>query len=74
MVDILGLYGQLEGGSKWVQLQGSLAMRWRGTRSLHAGGSTEAMKIVLAGRGLGLPTIPSKLRPVIGQAIKEQRG
>jgi len=55
MMNILGLYGQLETGSKWVQLAGSVERKWRVSRSMHPEGSNEALKIVLAGRGLGLP-------------------
>ena len=55
MVDIMGLYGQLKTGSKWQQLRGVLEHRWQATRSLHAGGTLEIIKVVLAGRGLGLP-------------------
>jgi hypothetical protein len=71
MLDIMGLYGQLRQGSKWVKLAGRLESRWRASRSMHAGGSLQIQKMVLAERGLGLTRIPSKLRPVIGQAIKE---
>jgi len=55
MMNILGLYGQLQLGSKWVQLAGSVEHKWRISRSMHPEGTTEALKIVLAGRGLGLP-------------------
>ena len=55
MMNILGLYGQLKTGSKWAQLAGSVERRWRTSRSTHIAGTIEAMKIVLAGRGLGLP-------------------
>ncbi len=71
MLDIMGLYGQLKQGSKWAPLAGRLESRWRSSRSLHAGGSLQIQKLVLAERGLGLPRIPGKLRPVIGQALKE---
>jgi alkylation response protein AidB-like acyl-CoA dehydrogenase len=71
MLDIMGLYGQLRQGSKWAKLAGRLESKWRTSRSLHAGGSLQIQKMVLAERGLGLTRIPSKLRPVIGQAIKE---
>lgn len=69
--DILGLYGQiLPASPKWAKLDGSIARRWESTRSGHAAGSYEAQKIVLAGRGLGLPRIPGSLNKTIGEAIK----
>ena len=55
MMNILGLYGQLQVGSKWVQLAGSIEHKWRFSRSIHGAGTIEALKIVLASRGLGLP-------------------
>lgn len=72
--DILGLYGQLLETSDERRLRGSVARRWESTRSLHAAGSFEARKIVLAGRGLGLPRIPGRLNKTIGDAIKERMG
>jgi alkylation response protein AidB-like acyl-CoA dehydrogenase len=61
MMDILGNYGQLKHGSKWCKLAGCVERRWQRARSLHAGGTIEVYKIVLAQRGLGLPRAP---RPV----------
>ena len=55
MMNILGLYGQLKTGSKWAQLAGSIERKWEVSRSTHPEGTIEALKIVLAGRGLGLP-------------------
>ena len=55
MMNIIGLYGQLMAGSKLAPLKGKLEHRWRATRSFHAMGTTEILKVVLAGRGLGLP-------------------
>jgi len=55
MMKIIGLYSQLRAGSKWAQLGGSIERRWLRARSLHAGGTTEILKVVLAERGLGLP-------------------
>ena len=71
MLDMLGLYGQLRTGSKWAAFAGRLERGWKMARSLHAGGTFEVMKIVLAGRGLGLPRIPAKLMAEIGKAVKE---
>jgi len=71
MLDILGLYGQLRTGSKWAPLAGRLERNWQVARSLHAGGTFEVMKIVLAQRGLGLPRIPAQLMAEIGKAVKQ---
>ncbi|MBI2847724.1 MAG: hypothetical protein HYX83_00960, partial [Chloroflexi bacterium] len=70
-VDILGLYGQLRTGSKHAPYEGRLERQWRSSRSTHAGGTFEVMKIVLAQRGLGLPRIPGRLMAEIGKAVKE---
>ena len=55
MMGILGTYGQLRHGSKWAKLAGEIEYIWQLARSLHAGGTIEIYKIVLAQRGLGLP-------------------
>ncbi len=55
MLDILGAYGQLRRGSKWAKLFGLIEQKWKTARSLHAGGTLEVSKIVLASRALGLP-------------------
>lgn len=72
-VDILGLYGQLRTGSKYSDeaYEGRLERAWRSSRSTHAGGTFEVMKIVLAQRGLGLPRIPGRLMAEIGKALRE---
>jgi len=73
MMDILGLYGQLRQGSKWAKLAGCIERKWQGARSLHAAGTIEIYKIVLAGRGLGLPRVPVKLNTLIMQALEESK-
>jgi hypothetical protein len=71
MLDIMGLYGQLRQGSKWVRFAGMLEQKWVTTRSLHAGGTFEIYKYALAARGLGIPRIPGRLMIEIGKAVKE---
>jgi len=73
MLEVLGPYGQLRQGSKWAKLKGSLERTWQVTRSYHYAGTTEVMKIVLAGRVLGLPRIPAKLNTTIMQALQEKK-
>ncbi len=55
MTRILGMYGQLKQGSKWAKLAGRVERRWQWSRSLHAEGTFEIQKVVIATRGLGLP-------------------
>ena len=72
MADTVGLYAQLGTGSKYVPLAGRLDRMWKFTRSMHAGGTFEVIKIVLAQRGLGLPRIPAPLMKEIGEAIRKE--
>jgi len=55
MMDIMGLFGQIQTGSKWAPLAGVILRKWLRARSLHAGGTTEILKVILAERALGLP-------------------
>lgn len=48
MMKAMGLFGQLRTGSKWVQLGGAVHRKWLRTRSLHAGGTIEMVKVVLS--------------------------
>ncbi len=55
-LQIMGLYGQLQRGSKWVALNGIIERQYRGAFMMTlGGGSTEMMKNIIATRGLGLP-------------------
>ena len=72
MLEILGLYGQLSMGSKYAALAGRLERSWKVTRSLHAGGTFEVIKIVLAQRGLGLPRIPGSMMKAIGDEVMKK--
>jgi alkylation response protein AidB-like acyl-CoA dehydrogenase len=71
-MDILGVYAQLRKGSKYVKLAGDIERTWQMTRSMHYAGTLEAVKIVLAGRVLGLPRIPAKLNKTIMEALQEK--
>ena len=56
-MDILGLYGQLIGESKYAPIFGMAPHSYLGSKgySLQAG-SSEVLRNVIATRGLGLPT------------------
>jgi 3-oxocholest-4-en-26-oyl-CoA dehydrogenase alpha subunit len=56
-MEILGPYGQLMAGSRFVPIRGMAPHSYLGSKgySLQAG-TTEILKNVLAARGLGLPS------------------
>ena len=55
-VQMLGMYGILDKGSKWAYLDGRLAWLWMDSISLTIrGGTSEIQRNIIAGRGLGLP-------------------
>jgi alkylation response protein AidB-like acyl-CoA dehydrogenase len=55
-MEIMGLYGQLEPGSRWLQLQGRFERQYLWQTGLKVGGgTTEIQKNIIAQRGLGLP-------------------
>ena len=58
LMKLMGLYGQLHRDSKWARFSGRIESRWCSARSLHAAGTIEIYKVVLAQRGLGLPRPP----------------
>ena len=71
-MDAMGLYGQLRRGSKYAKYEGRAAGGWEVSRSTHPAGTIEVNKIVLAGRGLGLPRIPAKFNKEIRAAVEER--
>ena len=58
-LQILGLYGQLEPGSRWASLEGKIEHLYRFAVHLtYGGGSHELMRNMMATRGMGLPREP----------------
>lgn len=56
-MEVLGPYGQLVKGSRYVPLRGIAAHSYLGSRGYSLqGGTTEILKNILATRGLGLPS------------------
>ena len=70
LINAMGLYGQLRSGSKYSKYSGRAAQQWLSSRTTHPGGTIEVQKIVLAGRGLGLPRIPAKFNKEIRAALE----
>ena len=54
----LGMYGQLKKVSKHAPFDGRVEAWWQDARSFHPEGTMEILKLVVAGRGLGLPRPP----------------
>jgi len=55
-MELLGLYGQLHPRSKWARLKGRVERNYLlSVASTIGGGTSEIMRNVIAGRGLGLP-------------------
>jgi hypothetical protein len=72
MLNIMGLYGQLRAGSKYVKYDGRLERSWLSGRAMHhEAGTIEINKNVLAQRGLGLPRIPAKFNMTIAQELSK---
>ncbi len=55
-MQIFGLYGQIQEGSKWAPLNGKFEWRYRDSlEALVTRGTSEIMRNIIAQRGLGLP-------------------
>jgi len=72
MMNTLGLYGQLRRTSKYAKFNGEPERTWQVSRSMHLAGTIEVNKIVLAGRGLGLPRVPAKFNKDIAKSLGEK--
>ncbi len=74
VMDMFGIFGQLKTESKHAKLDGTVQRRWESSRSYHAGGTLEILKMVVATRGLGLPRIPRQFNVAINEALTKQGG
>lgn len=55
-MQVFGLYGQLQEGSKWAPFNGKIEWRYRDSlEALVTRGTSEIMRNIVAQRGLGLP-------------------
>lgn len=72
LADTLGLFAQLQRGSKYAKFGGMGERAWQTSRSTHPAGTIEVNKIVLAGRGLGLPRVPAKFNKEIAKSLQER--
>jgi len=55
-MQVLGLYGQIKGGTRWAPLNGKFEWRYRDSlEALVTRGTSEIMRNIIAQRGLGLP-------------------
>ena len=55
-IKLLGLYGQLSSGSKWVPLKGRMQYQYlRSVANTIEGGTSEIQRNIVATRGLDLP-------------------
>ncbi len=55
IMDLFGLYGQLQKLSDEVKFEGRPERHWQEMRSTHPAGTLEINKVIIAQRGLGLP-------------------
>ena len=72
LMDTFGMYGQLEADSKYAKYDGAIGRRWEASRMIHAAGTPEILRLVIANRGLGLPRIPRKFNSEINDALSGQ--
>lgn len=67
---VFGMYTQLRPKSKYTKYNGSPGRTWEYMHAIHAAGSPEIRRVVIADRGLGLPRIPRQFNTQINEALK----
>jgi alkylation response protein AidB-like acyl-CoA dehydrogenase len=74
MGQVFGLYAQLKPNSKYAKYKGKASRTWEYKHAIHAAGSPEIRRVVIADRGLGLPRIPRQFHTMINEALKKEQG
>ena len=68
---VFGMYTQLKQKSKYGKYHGRPGRTWEYMHAIHAAGSPEIRRVVIADRGLGLPRIPKQFNVQINEALKQ---
>lgn len=68
---VFGMYTQLRPKSKYTKYNGSPGRTWEYMHAIHAAGSPEIRRVVIADRGLGLPRIPRQFNTQINEALNQ---
>ena len=71
---VFGLYAQLKPNSKYAKYKGKASRTWEYKHAIHAAGSPEIRRVVIADRGLGLPRIPRQFNVQINEALRKEEG
>ena len=69
---VFGMYTQLKQKSKYAKYNGRPGRTWEYMHAIHAAGSPEIRRVVIADRGLGLPRIPRQFNVQINEALKQR--
>jgi alkylation response protein AidB-like acyl-CoA dehydrogenase len=72
MRQVFGMYTQLKQKSKYAKYNGRPGRTWEYMHAIHAAGSPEIRRVVIADRGLGLPRIPRQFNVQINEALKQK--
>ncbi len=68
---VFGMYTQLKQKSKYAKYNGRPGRTWEYMHAIHAAGSPEIRRVVIADRGLGLPRIPRQFNTQINEALRQ---
>lgn len=70
---VFGMYTQLKAKSKYAKYGGIPGRAWERMHSIHAAGSPEIRRVIIAERGLGLPRIPRKFNKMINDELNKDK-